>query len=283
MYEIAVFRDKKADAAPLGRLQLIADEGSLRLRDQDGHETLCDETDVAAVIASTPALRKVGRRQQACIFCDEDIVGQLPLLLEPVPDDATLLVNDELWDSFPTIEGSHIMLPGHCDSDCAPDLETYWAEYRCAEGGRDFHSQLTGFASIGLLRPGVAVERGRTEYGGNGGAIAVTIWQFDDFAATFVDWLVQVPVLSNLWQGDRDISAPDIALIAEAMVAKDLRGYWEDADHAEEIDDEGESQDEDWENEGSFASTDLMLHLPPMLIDRVRSRLSSLYPNMLPH
>ncbi len=276
VYEIVRYEGEKADAALLDRLQLIAEDGVLRLRDANGNETACEETDISAVIASTPALRTAGSRQQARITCGDDIVGQLPLLLEPVPDGATLLVNDEMWDAFPTVEGGHVMLPGQYDYDCAPNMKPCWAEFSCAEGGRDFENQLTGYSSIGLLAPGVAIERGRTEYGGNGGAAAVAVWRFDDFASIFVDWLLRTEVLSGFWQGDRDISSPDVELFAEAAEDPEHEGYWEDADSSDEDEDdpeEDEGEDDHWGDQ-SFACASLELHLPQELIDQVRAYLA---------
>ena len=192
VYEIARYKgQKKADPVLLERLQLIAQDGALRLRDAAGNEIPCKETDIASAIGATPALRKVPKRQQARITCGEDVLGQLPALLELIPDDASLFVNDKAWDAFPTVDSEHVMLPGKCDWECAPEMNPCWAEYRCAEGGREFESQLVGFSSIGLLAPGIAIEHGRTDYGGNGGVAAVSITPFDDFAATFIDWLLR--------------------------------------------------------------------------------------------
>ncbi|QRY53804.1 hypothetical protein [Mycolicibacterium septicum] len=285
MYEIARYKGDKADAALLERLQLIAEDGALRLRDADGNETPCKGTDIASTIGSTPALRKVPKHGQARITCSEDVVGQLPVLLEPIPDGAGLLVNGKTWEAFPTVDRDAVMLPGHCDFECAPEMNPCWAEYCCAEGGRSFEAQLVGFSSIGLLAPGIAIEQGRTDYGGNGGAAAVSITSFDDFAATFIDWLLRTPILSGFWHGDRDITSPDVDLFAEAAVATDHRGYWEDDDTPDERDDCDEDEGEDaddgdgyWADEGSFASRSLELHLPQELIDEVRAHLSAMYP-----
>ncbi len=273
VYEIARYKvQKKADPVLLDRLQLIAQNGALRLRDTDGNEIPCKETDIASAIGATPALRKVPERQQALITCGEDLLGQLPALLEPISDGASLFVNDKAWDSFPTLDGGDVMLPGESYLDAAPEMNSCWAKYRCAEGGRNFEEQLIGFSSIGLLAPGIAIEHGRTEYGGNGGAVAVSITPFDDFATIFVDWLLRTPILSGLWQGDRwTITTPDVDLFADAAMAADRQGYWEDDETADE-------EDGDWENEGSFASRCLELHLPQELIHEVRAHLIAMNP-----
>ncbi|MEX7473169.1 hypothetical protein AB4Z39_26070 [Mycobacterium adipatum] len=279
VYEIARFQGFDEDSPLLDRLQLVAVGGALKLRDGDGTDLLCDGTDVAAVIAATPALRTVGGSQQVRITCGDDIMGQLPLLLGPVPKDAYLLVNDEGWEAFPDAEGDHVMLPGECDYDCSPELSTWWAEYRCAEGGADFDSQVMGHSAIGLLAPGVAVERGRTDYGGNGGAAAVSVRQFDDFATVFVEWLLRTPILSSFWPGDQAISSPGIELMTEAASAADRHGYWEyngSPEEPEEVDDE--TDDQSWDGVGSFASMSLDLRLPPNLVNEVQRRLKSLYP-----
>ena len=285
VYEISRYKGQKADAVLLERLQLIAEDGALRLRDAAGNEIPCKETDIASVIGSTPALRQVPERQEALITCGEDILGQLPVLLEPIPDCASLFVNDEAWDAFPTVDGDDIMLPGQYDYDCAPEMNPCWAEYRCAEGGRNFEEQLVGFSSIGLLSPGIAIERGRTEYGGNGGSVAVAVLSFDDFAATFIDWLLRTPILSDFWHGYLYITSPGVDLFAQAAAASDHLGYWEKDGTPDKEDDcnevEGEEADDEdryWEDEGSFASRSLELHLPQELIDEVRARLSTMDP-----
>lgn len=290
VYEIARYKvQKNSDPVLLERLQLIAQDGALRLRDTEGNEIPCKETDIASAIGAMPALRKVPKRQQALITCGEELLGQLPELLEPISDGASLFVNDKAWDAFPTLDSGDVMLPGENWLDAAPEMNPCWAEYRCAEGGRNFEEQLVGFSSIGLLAPGIAIEHGRTEYGGNGGAVAVSITPFDDFATIFIEWLLRTPILSGFWQGYRYITTPDVDLFAKAAVATDRQGYWEDDDTADEADECDEDEDEDadadaddedsnWEDEGSFASRCLELHLTQELINEVRAHLSAMCP-----
>jgi hypothetical protein len=72
VYEIARYKcRKKADPVLLERLQLVAKDGALLLRDAAGKETLCKERDIASVIGATPALRKVPKSQEARITCGE--------------------------------------------------------------------------------------------------------------------------------------------------------------------------------------------------------------------
>lgn len=281
VYEIARYKCRRnADPVLLERLQLIAENGALLLRHAAGKEIPCKETDIAAVIGSTPALRKVPKRQEAHITCSEGILAQLPALLEPISDGATLFVNDKEWDAFPAVDGGYVMLPGSSHFDDAPEMNPCWAEYRCAEGGRSFENQLVGFSSIGLLAPGIAIEHGRTEYGGNGGVVGVSITPFDDFVTLFIDWLLCAPILSSFWQGYRDITTPDVDLFAEAAGSKDHQGYWEDDDTADEECDSDEDENEagdEWDVD-SFASRDLELHLPQELINEVRARLGEMDP-----
>lgn len=280
LYEIARYEGHKADAVLLERLQLIAEGGVLRLRETDGDETPCEETDIASVISSIPALRQVLERQQVRITCGEDVLGQLPFLLEPIPDGASLFVNDEAWDAFPTVEGNKIMLPGYCHSDSAPDMNPCWAEYSCAEGDRE--DPLVGYSSIGLLTTGVAVEHGHVSHGGNGGPSAVSISTFDNFAEIFIDWLLRTPILSRFWYSYGDITSPGVDLFGEAAVAQDHHGYWEE-DHSSYQEDtqtgeDGTNQDGSWGDEGSFACRSLELHLSQELIDEVRASLSATDP-----
>ena len=284
VYEIARYKFHNADPVLMDRLQLIAQDGALRLRDADGNEIPCKETDIASAIGSTPALRRVPKNGEARITCGEDILGQLPALLEPIPDGASLLVNGQAWDAFPTFDGDDVMLPGFCGDECAPEMNPCWAEYSCAEGGRSTENQLVGFSSIGLLTPGIAIEHGRISYGANGGAAAVETTSFDDFAGTFIDWLLSAPILGGFWQGYRwDITAPGVDLFAEAAIAKDHHGYWEHDETADEQNayDEGEDGDYEnnsWDDEGSFVFRRLELHLPKELIDEVGARLRDMNP-----
>lgn len=299
VYEIAHYKDQQVDPVLLEQLQLLAEDGDLRLRDVGGNEIPCAGADIVSVIRSNPALWKVPKGHLARITCGDDVMGQLPALLEPIPDGTSLFVNGKAWDAFPTLEldergllpgvidgfrpprrPTDMMLPGHCDYTCKPEMNPCWAEYRCAEGGHNFEDQLVGHSSIGFLAPGIAIEHGRTDYGGNGGAAAVTTITFDDFATTFIDWLLNTPILSSLWQGDGYITTPDADLFAKAAAAADHVGYWEEDGTAEDEDDrddveEDDTDDEDdhWD-EGSFASRRLELHLSQELIEQVRARLS---------
>ena len=272
VYEISRYKDQKADAVLLERLQLIAEDGALRLRDAAGNEIPCKETDIASAIGSTPALRQVPKRQQARITCGEDILGQLPVLLEPIPDGASLFVNDEAWDAFPTVDGNEVMLPGQSYLDDAPEMKPCWAEYSCVEGDRE--GSVGGHSSIGLLAPGIAIEHGHVGHEGNGGPAAVSITSFDDFAATFIDWLLRTPILSDFWYCYSTITSPGVELFAKAAVATDHRGLWEQVEGEDE-----EAEDGSWEDEQSFARRGLELHLPQELIDVVRARLSAMNPN----
>lgn len=278
VYEIARHernRDGQAGAL-LARAQLVSDDGVLRLRDTAGNETPCEATDIAAVIGSTPAFCEIRNGEEARIACGTDIVPQLPLLLKPVEGGAVTVINGDDWDAFPTIRG-HAMLPGRCDYGADdPETSPCWAEYRCAEGGRDFHDQLVGHSIIGLLAPGIALEYGRTDYGGNGGAADFAIRPFDDLAAAFVHWLLYSPVLNGLWHGDLNIGSAGVDLFAAAAVAPDRQGRW---DTQEDDDDEVDTDDDGYESdEGTFASRDLDLHLPQELIDQVRVQLAALNP-----
>jgi hypothetical protein len=91
---------------------------------------------------------------------------------------------------------------------------------------------------------------------------------------------LRTPVLSDFWQGYRYITTPDVDLFAEAAVAKDHQGYWEDDDAADEEDDsdEDENDEEDEWDVDSFASRHLELHLPQELIDEVRAHVSAVNP-----
>ena len=284
VYEIARYNCHEADPVLLERLQLIAEDGALRLRDAGGNEIACKGTDIASVIGSTPALRKVPKRQEARITCCEDILGQLPVLLEPIPDGASLLVNGKDWDAFPTFDGDDVMLPGDCCDDCAPEMNPCWAEYCCAEGDGGYEEQLVGYSSIGLLAPGVAIEQGRISYGSNGGAAAVEVTSFDDFASSFINWLLHTPILSGYWHGGYGLASPGVTLFAQAAVAADHQGYWEEYETPDEKDDrdEGEETDDEdgyCEEPGPLASRSLELHLPQKLIDEVHAHLGAMHPD----
>jgi len=135
---------------------------------------------------------------------------------------------------------------------------------------------LTGFTSIGVIAPGVAVEFGQCSPGGLGTESAVAISRFDDFATIFVDWLLYWEVLESVWYGDVSPTAPTVQLFAEAAAAANKRAGWTaDDDKGDDDDDdadEGEDEDED-EDSSHWAAAYLELFLSDELIEQVRARL----------
>ena len=83
-YEVARYSGVGDGATLLERVQLIAVEGVLRVRDTAGNEAVCVGTDVGVQIGSTPALREIRAGQEARITCGADIAAQMPFLLVPV-------------------------------------------------------------------------------------------------------------------------------------------------------------------------------------------------------
>lgn len=273
-YEIARYDGLDDGAELLERIQLISIEGVLKLRDASGVETPSAGTDVVAVISSMPALREIRDQQQTRITCIPEIVGQLPLVLEPVTDGDDLEslsaeVNGAPWCAFRTADEDCAMLPGW-SSDDAPDMDPCWAEFQVGEGE---YNPLIGRTSIGLAMPGIAVEYASYDHGGMGFESAVAIRPFNDFAEVFADWLLNIKVLSGLWGGDSSPSSPGTGLFETAAAAADRKSSWSTEDVDEETDDDDDEDEEaDYEVDNS-GWRHLKLHLSDALIDEVRGRL----------
>lgn len=274
-YEVARYDGLDDGAELLERIQLVSIEGVLQLRDGSGVETPCAGTDVVAVISSTPALREVRDQQQTRILCTPEIVGQLPLVLEPVTDgddleDLSAEVKGAPWCAFRTADEEFAMLPGWSCED-PPDLDPCWAEFQVGEGE---HNPLIGRTSIGLAMPGIAVEYASYDHGGMGSESAVAIRSFNDFAEIFVDWLLDIKVLSGLWGGDSSPSSPGTGLFETAAAAADRKSSWstEDVDEEPDDDDDDEDEEADYEVDNS-GWMHLKVHLSDELTEAVRDRL----------
>ncbi len=268
VYEIARYGTEGGDSPPHS-VQLLSVDDGYRLRDTDGGETPCESKDIAAVIASAPALREIREGEQTEITCGAEIEAQLPLLLTPVGDTGSSAeccaeVNGADWQSCETADGDFVMLPGYWEEGDERDMSPCWAE-GYFQLGQSWCNPLIGWTSIGLATPAVVVEYARHDYGGFGGGQAIAIRPLDDFATVFVHWLLNTNVLQQIWEGDSAPYAPAAQLYNDAAVAGDHHGYW-DTDQDEEDD----CEEDDGAN---FASASLELHLPQQLIDQVRARL----------
>jgi hypothetical protein len=259
---------------------LLSLGGALLLRDAaDGSETPCEGADISAVFSSTPALREIRGGEEAVISCDSEIAANLPLMLEPVleGDDASEClaeINGEYWAAYPTLDGDYVMVPG-CPED-GPDMSPCWAEHTIEEGESN---PLMGWTSIGLATPTVAVEYARYSHGGFGGGTAVAIRSFDDFAAIFVDWLVNWRLLEGVWEGDTAPYSPTERLFAEASRSAEKRGYWNSkmGEDDQNLDDD-QHEDDEYVNDRQENSAYLKLHLSDELVEQVRARLESSSP-----
>ncbi|WP_197379981.1 hypothetical protein [Mycolicibacterium mengxianglii] len=236
-----------------------------------GSEIVCTGRDVASTIGSTPALREIRAGQQARITCGSEIEAQLPFLLVPVfgdDDYAECLadVNGGSWAVYPTVDGDYVVIPGG-DSFDEPDMNPCWAEFEVVEGE---WNPLVGYTSIGLLRPGIAIEYARYDHGGigiNSGTV-VTVNRIDDFAVVFVAWL-RDSVLGQLWGGDTAPPLNAADLFAEAAGAADRKARW-DSELDVEVDAEN---DESVDSVPSWAF--LALDLSDSDIALVRNKLSA--------
>lgn len=268
IYEIGYLDGAGDDALVLEQTQLLSVDGVLRLSRADGSETRCEGVDAAAVISSTPSLREIRAGSEVRISCDPEIAAELPFVLVPVldgadPDECYVKVNGNFWMAFPTLGGEHIMLPGWDESE-GPDLSPCWATLSVEEGE---WNPLTGFTSIGVVAPGVAVEFGQCSPGGLGSESAVAISRFDDFATVFVDWLLNREMLDSVWYGDVSPTAPTRQLFDEAAAAANKRAGWTAGDDKEDDEDEDTSH---------WAAASLELFLSDELVEQVRARLKSL-------
>lgn len=278
IYEIAYLDGAEDDAPVLEGAQLLSVDGVLRLRKADSSEAPCGGEDIASVISSTPSLREIRAGSEVRINCDPEIAAQLPFVLEPVldgadPEECFAKINGADWMAFPTLEGDHVMLPG-CDQDDGPDLSPCCATLSVEEGE---WNPLIGFTSIGVLTPGVAVEFGRCSPGGLGSESAVAISRFDDFAAVFVDWLLNWEMLDSVWYGDVSPTAPTRQLFDEAAAAANKRARWTAEEDNEDDDSNDEDDDDDVDEDTShWAAAYLELFLSDELVEQVRARLKSL-------
>ena len=278
VYEIARFGTEGGDSPPYRVQLLVADDG-YRLRDTDGHETPCEGTDIAAVIASTPALREIREGDQTEITSGVEIEARLPLLLIPVGDvggsaECHASVNGADWTSGETVDGDFVMLPGYWGEGEEVGMNPCWAEGYYQQG-QSWCNPLIGWTSIGLATPAVVVEYARHDYGGFGGGSAIAIRPFDDFATVFVDWLLNVEVLGGIWGGDSSPGSPGPELFETAAAAADRKAWWNN----EADDEDGDDEDEEGDYEEVYYEADLSrwaflkLHLPDSLIEEVRDRL----------
>lgn len=269
LYEIARYDGWEDDAELIDRVQLISVGSVLILRDSAGNDTLCDGEDVVAVISSTPALREIPEAGEARITCAPEIVGWLPSVLAPIfgsgdDDDEypSALVNGDRWCAFPTADEGFAMLPGHDPHD-EPDMKPLWAYFEVQEGE---DNPLSGYTSIGVVAPGVAAEYARHDFGGFDGGSAVAISDVVDFAAVFVDWLLNIELLAGLWGGDSSPYSPSAELFETAAKALNRSASWD-------AEDEDEDDDEDDDEGGNSSWAYLKLNLSDAQIEKVRARL----------
>lgn len=273
VYEIARYDGWQDDAELIDRVQLISIGRVLMLRDAVGNDTLCEGGDVVATISSTPALREIREGQEARITCVPDIVGRLPCVLEPLmeTDDTENLsarVNGDRWSAYRTEDEDFAMLPGWDPFD-GPGMDPCWAEFQ-VEQGED--NPLQGWTSIGLAMPGVVVEYACYDHGGLGSESAVKIRPLDDFATVFVDWLLNIEVLSGLWGGDSSPYSPTVELFEIAAAAADRKASWTNESDDDEPDEDEENEEVGYELDNS-CWTYLNLHLTDSLVEEVRARL----------
>ena len=287
IYEIARYSDGDDPENPTERVQLLSVGSVLVLRDSDGTESPCENSDIAAAFASMRSLREIRAGEKTAIVCDPEISAKLPFLLTPVldgddPSECYVDVNGVSWAALRDIDGDYVVLPGW-DADDEPEMTPCWAKQAVEEGE---WNPLTGYTSIGLATSSVVVEYANHDYGGLGGGAAVRITQFDDFATIFIEWLLNMTVLSELWEGDTPPYSPSVQLFAKALSAAELSSGWstdidQDGQHDEdedEDDDDDDDENQDDQDESRFASAQLELHLSEELIEQARARLRSLDP-----
>ena len=95
------------------------------------------------------------------------------------------------------------------------------------------------------------------------GSMAVAIRPFDEFAAAFVEWLLNIELLGGLWGGDSSPYSPSVELFETAAKAQNRSASWDAEDDDDEDDDEA----------GISSWAYLKLNLSDALIDEVRALL----------
>ncbi len=160
VYEIARYDVSTDEEVLIERAQVLASDGELRIRVDDGPENLCAEIDLSAAIGADPVLSEVRANQVTRITATPGALHELPLMLR-VPGQGedfelslwstamqkkygfdyspergmyrVLHVNGERWGAWPTLNGEW-MLPEDDVEPWQPHLTQRWAELTFMEG-----------------------------------------------------------------------------------------------------------------------------------------------------
>lgn len=164
VYEIARYSAQTDAELLIERAQVVTRDGALWRRVDDGPETRCPDTDVAALIGADPLLSEVRANEVTRISAEPEALRDLPLVLR-VPGDGSdfdesvwseamvkkhlddsdganvrgvyrvVYVNDERWGAFTTSEGESL-LPEGGDSGSLPLLTPSWGNSVSARAAR---------------------------------------------------------------------------------------------------------------------------------------------------
>jgi hypothetical protein len=212
VYEIARYSVHADTDMLIERAQVVSRDGALWRRLDDGPESRCPETDVAAVIATDPMLSEVRANQVTRIMAEPVALRDLPMALQ-VPGDGAdfddslwsesmferhvsagswerdmcraLYINEARWGACTTSEGDR-MLPEGGDWERLPLLTPCWGKLRfCEEGAAmTVGGDLT---LIGRVTPGVVCWATLPDVDDD----EILLKRRDDDAAMFVEWLLQ--------------------------------------------------------------------------------------------
>ncbi len=242
VYEITrndVHTDKEA---LLERVQVFSKDGMLWRRVDDGPETSCPGTDVAAVIGADPLLNEIRANQVTRITAESAALAELPFVLqvpghrddfdeslwsEAMSDEhatrewvvqpgvyRVLYVNGERWSAWPTAEGER-MLP---EDWPLIRLTPCWGRLSFCENG----SMVSGEdeTNIGLVTPNTVACATLMDPGIEAVEEDVVLWRrgntaMDD-ARMFVEWLLDGGLVPHYYPGDPQLQAMLAQLFVEA-------------------------------------------------------------------
>jgi hypothetical protein len=241
VYKIARYDVHTDEEVLIEGAQVFSRDGTLWRRVNDGPETVCPETDVAAMIGADAVLGEVRANQVTRITAEGEALRDLPLVLR-VPghgedfdeslwsvamqhhldywDTAArgmyrvLYVNGARWGAWPTPEGERMLPEGN--DEWEPSLTPRVAELSFMESAS--RTSGTDTTAMGVLTPGAVVFI--THFDADSGYYYEVVPSRGGDAAVFVDWLLDSKLARNYFGGDPS----GHALLAQLFVDAAMHG-----------------------------------------------------------
>jgi hypothetical protein len=235
LYEIARYDVRGETEVLIERAQLSSENRGLRRRVDDGPETPCPDTDIAAVISADPVLSEIRANQVTRITAESATLAELPFLLrvpghrddfdeslwsEAMTDEhvtqewvwqtgmyRVLYVNDARWSAWPTQDGER-MLP---EDWPLVRLTPCWGHLRFCEWGSmasGCAETVVGLATSGAVACATLIDEQDEEK-------ATVVWRRGDGAIDDADMFVKWLLEGIMWEDASDI---DEVMLAELFV-----------------------------------------------------------------